>query len=188
MDFNTVLNQWIDLASVYDKPQSNNLLNIIRQLNSRVKEAMDHDATGLSGIFILNNVLEDYLKNKKISLMDIVSDSSRFNRFLKRYNTLRKSIDDPEITRAWDLFVNAVEHSVKGMGLYTDKLQELLGDRYQMAQLRISSLVAAESLRIDQFSTGIIGVNDNQLFFGTDIFRFFDVNYMLKFFFSPCSA
>jgi len=179
MNAQDIIAQWFDLTAVFDAGKENKLFSEISEYNKRIKLAMELDNTQITTMMIIQNVVDDYLENKEISLKTLVNDREKTLQFVDLYMALHNFLRDTDIEEKIIDFQETLMQSIRSAGMYSDAVKEFVHDRYKLAEIRLSALNAYNVLSVNQFSKGF-HAKQEKIHYSNDIFEFWDINFLLK--------
>lgn len=153
----------------------------LRDLTEDLSASRELDPTGLTTFMMLRGILEHFLKDITFTAFDLILEPRAISAKLAPMKALRTVLEDPQVV---DLIANfqdkvrtaALQYGVRP-GEATDKLEELLADKYQLAMVRRDAMLSMANLEPHQFTQG--PKEPNPLKYNPTIFEFWNVNSIL---------
>jgi len=148
-----------------------------RDLNA----SRDLDPTGLTAFMMVRGLLEEWLKDRTFTGLDIVTDFADVSEKLAPARALRELLEDPQIAAISDAFVDKLRDAAKHYALSEGRalaFEDLLADKYDLAYVRRDALRSMERLAAHQFVQG--EPDAAPLKFNPEIFEFWNVNSLLR--------
>lgn len=173
------IKKWENLLLVFEDLENLGYFSDVRKLNKNIEKAIELDETQLTAIMILKNSLKDYVKEKEFSMDFLLENRLKLFDFLNNYDDMVKYLSNKGCTEPIKEFQNKIINGLINSKLdVSESLLEIINNEYELAVIRLSALRAFKNLRVDQFKSG--KVNGNVVNFHKEIFRFADMNHLLK--------
>ena len=153
----------------------------LREHTEKLNESRTLDPTGLTTFMMLRGIVELYLRDVKFSAYSLILDPRSIGDQLRPMKTLRDVLEAPQVVQLIGDFQQklrdaAVQYGVQ-LGAPTDALETLIGDRYNLAQIRKDALVSLDHLEAHQFTQG--EHDGNPVKFVPKVYEFWNINSLL---------
>lgn len=153
----------------------------IRDTYTALKEALELDPTEITASLLLKRFLEEYLKEAKSSLNDMLRNPEQAMKQMTAAKKLLDILDRPEIVEARDAFIEGLRRGLAAYGAdQRDDIKAVLAKPDDIAVLRRDALRSLANLRCDQFLDGDSEAADYKPVYVNDVHLWWNVNSLLK--------
>lgn len=147
------------------------------EIKRDMEEAFKLDQEGLTALLILDNFRDDFFSSCSISIKDIL-ENENFGSFVADCRRLTAMLSEEDIVSALADFIGSVSCALKAIGVERENVEQMVGDRYEMAILRRDALRSMEVLNLHQFFQG--DTKTDHLAFLPDVHMFFNMNSLIR--------
>lgn len=178
MDMNKILETWIEITGVNPNDSKIRLRDLdIHRANRIIKKSLEVDPSFITTLMLLDSYLDDFAKDRMISLHDVMSDYDKFSNWLTMINDFRSSIRSEEAMEIKSKFKESLKEAIAHYNVHEDVIEKIVEKDDMLAELRYSSFNAINTLEIAQFSHGEPSGKKPVVY--QDVYRFTDINTLL---------
>jgi hypothetical protein len=153
----------------------------IRDTYTELKEALELDPSEVTATLLMSKFVEEYLKQAKTSVADLLDAPDDHIETLRKAKRLRELLSTPDIVKAREVFLLGLKAALARYGAAErEDVQKLLDNPASVAVLRRDALRSLNRLRVDQFLEGDSEAADYKPIFVNVIHRWWNINSLLK--------
>ncbi|MCY9311688.1 hypothetical protein MOF23_22410 [Bacillus inaquosorum] len=170
---------WIDITGVNPNETRIQLRDMdVNRANRILKKSLKYDLTYVTTLMLMNTYLEDFTKERKISLQEILHNYSTFSMWLSKVEEFKNILNSDEVSAIVNEFKQLLSESLLHYGIDQKVYDSMIENESNLAELRYSSFNAINELEIVQFSQGKATSKRPRIY--KDIFIFKDINTLIK--------
>jgi hypothetical protein len=122
-------------------------------------------------------VLDIYLEETGITLKELVEGKTKAAQLVKQATELKQLLNSDDVNDVVTNFQSGFIDILKQMDCYTEAVSEVIENKFELAELRLSALKAARDLGVFKF---LSGKNEtNSFLFSKDVREYYDINLLL---------
>lgn len=179
MDLIQLLERWVEITGVDPNDKQIRLKDIdIIRANRIIKKSLEVDQTYVTTLMLLDSYLTDFVKDRTLTLHEIMSNYEKFSNWLGMINDFRASIRSDEAMEIREKFKASLKEAIAHYKVHPDVIEKIVENDDLLAELRYSSFNAISTLEIAQFSHG--EPSDKKPVLYQDVYRFSDINALLS--------
>lgn len=178
---NDAIVRWVDMTGVdLSKKQFKIGDWEIRSLTEDLNESRLLDPTGLTTFMLLRGMTEWYLKEIAFTAYELILNPAESEKTLAPMRALRNVLEDPQVIEIVEDFQDMLRSAALEYGLPVegiDEFEDLMNNRYGLAQVRRDALRSMDRLEAHQFTQGKGDLEP--LKFNPEVYEFWNMNSLL---------
>ena len=179
MNIEKAFQLWIDITEVNPDETSMKLRDMdVQRANRILKKSLNYDLTYTTTLMLMRAYLEDFTKERKISLQEILQNYSAFSMWLSKIEEFKNILNSDEVSVIVNEFKQLLSESLLHYGIDQDIYDSMIKNESNLAELRYSAFNAINELEVVQFSHGKTISKNPRIY--KDVFIFKDINTLLK--------
>lgn len=176
------LQLWIEVTGV--DPCTTNRFTLgdfdTLQLHRAIKEALDLDATEITGRLLFEYVVTEYMRDRHFTVKELLEKPEQVAEYLSKSRDLLGYLRSNEMQSMADDFSRAMRQAVSTYGVTNPKVFDVIDSRHSLALLRRDAYRTLNHLRVDQFLDGNPEPDCVQPVYGKFLYQWWNINSMLK--------
>lgn len=181
MSLSRALDLWIDVTGVDPSKTSFRLGDLdVLSMHGVLREALELDDTEITGKLIFEYLVSNYFKERSFSIDELLTEPEKVSKYLQKSRELLSYLRNEELLSIGKAFSDKMMKAVRSYGAHDDTVLADLKDPHILAVLRRDALRSLKSLRINQFLSGAHESADFQPVYGKFVYRWWNINSMLK--------
>jgi len=149
------LELWIEITGVDPTAKEFRVRDYdVHEMNQELEESISYDPTQLTTAILMKYFLNQYLKNRSLTVKSILDDYDALTALLSKCRELQALLDTEELSELVEDYKQEMKEALTHYGVERDNVFAYAEDDTRLAFLRRDALRSIETLTVHQFAQG----------------------------------